>query len=81
MYDASHLQCLASRGGATNILPYVLHMGISHSHSFEMTPRVSVNFISLVTSYVRLREEEPQTAFPTSFTWTSHIAASVFMGH
>ena len=33
---------------------------------FEMAP--SVNFISLVTSCVRLRDEEPQMAFPMSFT-------------
>ena len=41
----------------------------------------SVNFISLVTSYVKLREEEPQTAFPMSITWASHIAANVLTGH
>ncbi len=38
---------------------------------------VSGNFISLVTSCIRLREEEPQTAFPVSFTWVSHIAATM----
>ena len=44
--------------------------------------QVSVNFISLVTSEsgVELLEEEPQTAYPFSFTWTSHIAASVLIG-
>ncbi len=39
-----------------------------------------VNFISLVTSCVGLQEEEPQTAHPMSFTWASHIAASMLMG-
>ena len=34
---------------------------------FEMAPSVSVNFMSLVTSYVRLLGEEPQTAFLMSF--------------
>ena len=44
----------------------------------EMAPSVSVDFISLVTSSVRLWEdEEPQTVFPISFTWASHIAAGV----
>ncbi len=42
-----------------------------------MAPSVSVNFISLVTSCVGLQEEEPQTAPPMSFTWVSHIAASM----
>ena len=66
-----------------------------------MAPSVSVNFISLDTSCVGLREEEepqtarpisldtscvgfreeePQTAQPMSFSWASHIAASVVMG-
>ncbi len=27
-----------------------------------------------------LREEEPQTVYPMSFTWASHIAPSVIMG-
>ncbi len=31
-------------------------------------------------SCVRLREEDPQTAFPMSCTWTSHIATSVHTG-
>ncbi len=48
--------------------------------NFEMAPSVSWNFISLVTSCVRVREEEPQTAFPVSFTWASHIGAIVLMG-
>ncbi len=36
------------------------------------------DFISLVTSCVGLQEEEeePQIAYPVSFTWASHIAAS-----
>ena len=37
-----------------------------------------VDFISQVTSCVRLWEE-PQTAFPMSSAWASHIAASVLM--
>ena len=46
----------------------------------SLVPSVSVNFISLVTPSVRLREEESQTAFPTSCTWASHLAASMLMG-
>ena len=38
------------------------------------------DFISLITSWVRLRMEEPQTDFPMSFTWASHIPASMLMG-
>ena len=41
---------------------------------------VSVNLMSLVTSCDRLLEEKPQIAFPLSFTWVSHIAASVVTG-
>ena len=45
-----------------------------------MAPSVSLNFISLLTSCVRLQEEEePQTAFPMSFTWASNMAAGMFM--
>ena len=44
-------------------------------------PSWSVNFISLVTSCVRLLEEEPQTAHLMSITWVSHIAANMLMGH
>ena len=51
------------------------------SHYIEMAPSMSVNFISLVTSRDVLREEEPQTAHPMSFTWVSHIVASVLTGH
>ncbi len=47
---------------------------------FEMALRVSVNFISLITSCVRLQEKEPQTAYPMSFTWACHIAAGVLTG-
>ena len=36
---------------------------------FGMAPSVSVNLVSLITSCVGLREEEPQTAHPMSFTW------------
>ena len=46
---------------------------------FEMTPSVSVHFISLVTC-AGLREE-PQTAFPMSFTCAHHIATSMLIGH
>ena len=45
-----------SHHGHAELIPYPVH--------FEMTPGVSVNFISLVTSCVGLREEEPQTALP-----------------
>ena len=48
--------------------------------TLEMAPSVSVNFISLATCCVRLREEEPQTAYSVSFTWAFHIAACVFTG-
>ncbi len=48
---------------------------------------MSVNLISLVTSCVGLQEEEeeeeeeePQTTLPMSFTWASHITASVLTG-
>ncbi len=55
-----------------------IHPSINH---VEMAPRVSVNLISLGISCFRLWEEEPQTPFPMSFTWASHISASVLMGH
>ena len=42
-----------------------------------MAPSVSVNFIPLVTSCVRLRKEEPQTAFHMSFIWAPYIAQDV----
>ena len=48
---------------------------------FEMTPSVSVNFISQVTSYVGLQEEEPQTTFLMSFTWALHVAAGMLLRH
>ncbi len=41
----------------------------------------TVNFILLVTWCVGFREEKPQTAPPMSFTWASHIAASMLPGH
>ena len=41
---------------------------------------VSVIFISFVTSCLGPQEEEPQTAHPMSFTWASHIAASMYYG-
>ena len=44
-----------------------------------MTSSMSVNFISLFTSRVKLREEESQTAF-VSFAWASHISNSMLMG-
>ena len=50
-------------------------------NQFEIAPSESVNFISVVTSCAGLWEEAPQTAHLTSFTWASHIAASVLMGH
>ena len=46
---------------------------------FEMAPRVSVNFVSLFTSCVGL-QEEPHTAYSMSFTWVSHIVASMLTG-
>ena len=69
-----NLACLTAWGwGKQNSVGFM-------EFQFEMAPNVSVNFISLVTSCVRLRKEEHQTAFPVSFTWVSHIAASVLMG-
>ena len=38
------------------------------------------NVLAHVTSCVLPWEEEPQTAYPKSLTWASHIAASVLMG-
>ena len=38
-------------------------------------------FLSFFTFYAGLQEEELQTAHLMSFTWTSHIAASVLTGH
>ena len=43
--------------------PYPLHVTIQHDF-FEVAPSMSVNFISIVTSCVGLKEEEPQTALP-----------------
>ena len=37
-------------------------------------------FWFLVISCVRLQKKEPQTAFPMSFTWVSHIVASMLTG-
>ena len=43
-------------------------------------------FWHIVTSCFRLQEEEeeeeeePQTAFPMSFTWATHIGASLLTG-
>ena len=73
--------------------------------SFEMAPKMSLNFISLAISClqcipqnksllskqwkailcfveytVELREEQPQTAYPMSLTWTSHIGDTMLMG-
>ena len=56
---------------------YTTDVVVSVVSEFEMAPSVSVNFISLVTSCVELREEEPHAAHPLSFTWASHIAASM----
>ena len=39
-----------------------------------------LDLVNCMTSCVRLREEEPLTAFPMSLTWASHIAASMCMG-
>ena len=55
-------------------------MDTSRETHFEMARSVSVNLISLVTSCAGPREEEPQTAHPMSFTWASHIAATVPYG-
>ncbi len=41
-----HLLCWASRGGATNNLPHVLYMGVSHSHQCAdrtLNPTQSIN--------------------------------------
>ncbi len=65
---------------AEKVLIYKLYPVNSTLSKCETVPSVSVNFISLVTSSVGLRQEEPQTAFPMSTTWASHIGASVLMG-
>ena len=39
---------------------------------FEMAPSVSVNLISVIFCAGRQKKEEPQTAYPMSFTWASH---------
>ena len=54
--------------------------GLFSAFEFEMAPSLSVNFVSPVTSCVGFQEEEPQTAFPMSFTLASDIAASVLTG-
>ena len=46
---------------------------------FEMTPRVSVNFVSLVSSCVALQEEEPQTFYSMSFTWAYDMVNTVLI--
>ena len=40
---------------------------------------MSVNFISLATSCVGPREEGPQTAYPMSTIWASHITDTVLV--
>ena len=56
------------------------HLESPLSAKFATNYSVSVNFISLVTSCVELRDEEPQTANPMHFTRASHIAASALAG-
>ena len=58
----------------------ISHFKLSNTKLILKWPSQSVNFISVVTSCTGLWEEEPQTAHPTSFTWASHIAASMLMG-
>ena len=60
---------------------FMLRLGYSLFDYQSIMPSASVNFISLVTSGVGLQEESSQTARPMSFTWVSHKAASVLMGH
>ena len=64
-------------------IQYIPSLATSSYLKFEMAPSMFVNFISLVTSCIGLREEKPQTAFSMgmSFTWASHRAASVVKGH
>ena len=62
------------------LIDWLIDLCIDWLITSEMAPSMSVNFISLVTSYVRLREEEPQTIFPMSITWVSHIADTMLMG-
>ena len=61
--------------------PSVPHNYYTGARSHHLSPSAPVNFISLVTSSVRLQEEEPQTAFPMSFTWASHIATNGLTGY
>ena len=58
----------------TYISPMSLGLGFPTRSS---APSVSGNFISPVTSCLVLQEEKQQTGHPMSFTWASHIAASV----
>ena len=41
---------------------------IASQIDFEVAPTVSVNFISLVISYLGFRVQEPQTAYPMTLT-------------
>ena len=56
-----------------------MHLTVHDRNMAAPDVGLSVNFISLVTSCVRLREEEPRTAFLVSFTWVSHIATSMLV--
>ncbi len=59
-----------------------IHVNIMTLHMVYriLCPTRSVDFISVVTSYVELRKEEPQTGYAMSFTRASHIASRVQMG-
>ncbi len=64
------------------LILYIINRIISLlGHHLQMTPRVSVNFISLVSSCTGLHEEEPQIAFThMAFTCASHIASCMHFG-
>ncbi len=66
---ASFLSCFVS--SVIGLLRNILYHYVEHGLCFT--------FMSLVTSCVGLREQ-PQTAFPMSFTWASHVAAIMLTG-
>ena len=72
--------CLVPLGGFRRPANFILCLLIFTrgllGGQIEMALSMSVNFISLVSSCVGLREEEPETAHAMSFTQSSLIAVS-----
>ena len=50
------------------------------TYNFEISPRVPVDFISLVTSHIGLQGEGSETTYPVYSTWASHIPNTMLMG-